>query len=110
MGDIAVHLLSKRFSDARKAFYEAKLAGHNAELWLIRDGRGNRYAVLSRVKRRGRNPKIVLLDRLDVDNAGLDGVSLPRKFRIVGRWVDCIALNDRRTLIVRGDGLQLLTD
>ena len=110
MGDIAVHRLSKRFTDAQKALYEAKLAGHNAELWLIRERRGNRYAVISRVKRRGRNPKITLIERLNVDGSGLDGVFLPKKFKIVGRWVDCIALNDRRTLIIRGDKLRLLTD
>lgn len=111
MGDLAVHRRARRFKDAVKAFAEAKLSGCNAELWLIeKDSSGNRYAVILRVKRKGRNPKLKLIDRLDVglDGGGLDGLRLPKEFRIVGRWVECIALNDRRTLLVRGEKLTLV--
>ena len=106
MGDVVVHYRAQRFKEAMKIFAEAKLSGCNAELWLVEgDADGNRYAVISRVKRRGRNPKLKLLDRLDVE--GLDALRLPKEFKIVGRWVDCMALNDRKTLLVKGERLRL---
>jgi len=89
-----------------KIFAEAKLSGYDAELWLMEeDSDGNRYAVISRVERRGRKPKIKLLDRLDGEM--LDALRLPKEFKIVGRWVECMALNDRKTLLVRGERLTL---
>ena len=103
---MVVYGRAKMFKEALKALAEAKLSGFNAELWLMEeDGKGNRYAVILRVKRKGRNPKLKLLDRLDVE--GLDVLRLPKEFRIVGRWVECMALNDRKTLLVKGERLRL---
>jgi hypothetical protein len=110
LGDILLHSRARSFHQAQRELAEAKLMGFNAELWLIeRDSHGSRYAVISRVKRRGRNPKLRLVERLDSGDEALHGVKLPKAFKIVGRWVDCIALNDRKTLIIRGDRLRLLT-
>jgi hypothetical protein len=106
LGDVAIHGRAQRFKEAMKIFAEAKISGYDAELWLMEeDSDGNRYAVISRVKRRGRNPKIKLLDRLDGET--LDTLRLPKEFKIVGRWVECMALNDRKTLLVRGERLRL---
>jgi len=101
LGSIIVHGRAGSFFEALKVFMEARLSNPDAELWLV-DGKP-RYAVISKAKRRGRNPKLKLLDRLD----GADGLMLPKEFAIVGRWVECIALSDRKTLLVRGDGLSL---
>lgn len=101
-----IHGRAQKFKEAMKIFAEAKLSGYNAELWLIEgDPNGDRYAVISRVKRRGRNPKLKLLDRLDGEC--LEALRLPKEFRIVGRWVECIALSDRKTLLVKGERLRL---
>jgi hypothetical protein len=106
LGNVVVHSRAQKFREALKVFAEAKLSGFNAELWLMKeDPSGNRYAVISRVKRRGRNPKVKLLDRLDVE--GFDVLRLPKEFKIVGRWVECMALSDRKTLLVKGERLRL---
>lgn len=111
MAKFKVHGVARKFSEAARMLAEAKAEGLNAELWLTKeDKRGNRYAVISRQKRRGRNPEVKLLDRLDVleHPSKQPPKDLPKEFKIVGRWVECLALNDRKTLLVRGEKLKLL--
>ena len=101
MADIVLHAVARSFREAYKAYLEVKPSIAEAELWLARRGKVV-FAVITRKKRRGRKVKIKLLERLDVGD-----FPLPKEFKVVGRWVQCMALNDMKTLIIRGDGLRL---
>ncbi|MGB9672264.1 MAG: hypothetical protein ACPLZY_03870 [Candidatus Norongarragalinales archaeon] len=62
MGNVKIRKILDSLEEAGELYAKLRLSNSNVELWSVN---GGKYTVIERVKTRGRNPKVALVERLD---------------------------------------------